>query len=81
MSRRDDVFISEVDDGIYDALNKGILRASGDIIGILHSDDLFFDDYVLGRVADILLILMPRLFSVTRFFSRRNNKMVRHYRS
>jgi len=44
--------ISEPDQGIYDALNKGILLASGDVIGFLHSDDLFNDDFVLGRVAD-----------------------------
>lgn len=44
--------ISEPDNGIYDAINKGILRASGDIIGLMHSDDFFADDLVLGRVSD-----------------------------
>ena len=34
-------FISEKDDGIYDAMNKGILRANGDIIGIINSDDWY----------------------------------------
>jgi len=41
------VTISEVDSGIYDAINKGIKMATGDVIGFLHSDDLFFDDTVL----------------------------------
>lgn len=35
--------ISESDNGLYDALNKGVSYASGDIIGFLHSDDLYFD--------------------------------------
>ena len=37
--------ISELDNGLYDALNKGVKYASGDIIGFLHSDDLFYDCY------------------------------------
>jgi glycosyltransferase len=43
--------ISEPDKGIYDALNKGIARSSGDIIGFVHSDDLLAHDQVLGRIA------------------------------
>ena len=37
-------FISEKDDGIYDAMNKGINQSNGDIIGILNSDDYYFPD-------------------------------------
>ncbi|UWR35733.1 glycosyltransferase (plasmid) [Sulfitobacter sp. W027] len=44
--------VSEPDSGIYDAINKGISRASGDIIGLMHSDDFFADDLVLERVAE-----------------------------
>lgn len=43
--------ISEPDEGIYDALNKGILLADGDIVGVLHSDDFFADEQVLADVA------------------------------
>lgn len=45
------VLISEPDRGIYDALNKGIAQASGDVIGFLHADDLYADPEVLARIA------------------------------
>jgi len=45
--------VSEPDDGIYDALNKGILHASGEVIGFLHSDDVFYSKNVLKNVAAI----------------------------
>ena len=44
-------FISEKDNGIYDALNKGIAAATGDIIGILHSDDFYTSNTAIEHVA------------------------------
>ena len=46
-----DVFISEPDKGIYDAMNKGIQFASGEVIGILNSDDVYTSETVLSKVA------------------------------
>jgi glycosyltransferase involved in cell wall biosynthesis len=45
--------ISERDGGMYDALNKGIRIASGDIVGILHSDDVFENDTTLFSIAEV----------------------------
>jgi glycosyltransferase involved in cell wall biosynthesis len=44
-------FISEKDEGIYHALNKGIALASGDVIGFLHSDDFYIHNNVIEQVA------------------------------
>ncbi|MEE4213096.1 MAG: glycosyltransferase family 2 protein [Parvularcula sp.] len=46
------IIISEKDDGIYDAINRGIARATGDVIGLMHSDDLFSHNDVLEKIAD-----------------------------
>ena len=45
-------FVSEPDEGIYDAMNKGIKMAKGDVVGILNSDDFFTSDDVIARVAE-----------------------------
>ncbi len=45
--------ISESDKGIYDAMNKGINMATGDIIGILNSDDVFFSNQVISDIVKV----------------------------
>lgn len=45
-------FISEKDKGLYEALNKGLLIATGELIGIMHSDDEFYDNTVVSQIAE-----------------------------
>lgn len=50
-----DYFVSEKDKGLYDAINKGIQRATGEVIGILNADDLFAHPDVLASVASAFI--------------------------
>jgi glycosyltransferase involved in cell wall biosynthesis len=47
-----DHWISEPDSGIYDAMNKGIALATGDVVGILNSDDFYYDNSILTKVVE-----------------------------
>lgn len=48
-------FVSEPDKGIYDAMNKGIALATGDVMGTLNADDFYMNDDVLVEVAKVFL--------------------------
>jgi len=74
---------SEPDDGIYDAINKGIKRASGDVIGLMHSDDFFAHDRVLEHIADIFKNgEIDGVYGDLDYVSAENTrKVIRHWRS
>jgi len=77
------IFKSERDKGIYDALNKGIRLATGDVVGFLHADDLYASDDVLAKVA--AAFEDPSVCAVygdLQYVSQNNTaKVVRHWQS
>src|SRR3954471_15815789 len=75
--------ISEKDEGIYDAMNKGIQHASGDIIGILNSDDVYADNDVLNTVADTFETTnTDTIYGDLQYVHSKNiNRVLRHWKS
>lgn len=84
------VLISEPDKGIYDAMNKGLAQATGDVIGILNADDFYTDHTVLTSVAkaletsgadcligDLIFVAPDDLDKVKRFYSSANFELKR----
>lgn len=76
-------WVSEKDQGIYDAMNKGIKMASGDVVGILNSDDYFTSDDILQTVADAFKCQeMDAIYGDIHFIRDGNpQKCVRYYSS
>ena len=75
--------ISEPDKGIYDAMNKGIKLASGDVIGTLNADDFYIDDLVLSEVAKVFEDeSVGACFADLVYVSQNDtNKIVRYWKS
>ncbi|NKC17462.1 glycosyltransferase [Pseudoalteromonas sp. S4498] len=78
--------VSEPDKGIYDAMNKGIKKSTGDIVGILNSDDFYESEDVVSKIVccfdseidvvhgDLIFVKSDNLEKVTRFYSLPNFK-------
>lgn len=82
-SRRISRMVSEPDLGVYDAMNKGLMLASGDVIGFLNADDVYAGPAVLSRVMTVMEAegLDALLGDVEFFRSEHPARTVRRYRS
>lgn len=76
-------FISEPDKGIYDAMNKGLKLASGDIVGMLNSDDIYMDENVIKNVVDkIMKDKVDSCYGDLVYVDREDtNKIIRYWKS
>lgn len=75
--------ISEPDNGIYDALNKGIRLASGNIVGFLHADDIYANDKVIDKVAYVFMKnSIDSCYGDLQYVKKDNiNRVIRHWKS
>lgn len=76
-------FVSESDSGIYDAMNKGLNLATGDVVGILNSDDFYISNDVILRVVDVFKEHQVESMFADLVYVRPENleKVVRYYDS
>ncbi|MFT3932746.1 MAG: glycosyltransferase family 2 protein [Chitinophagaceae bacterium] len=75
--------VCEPDNGLYDAMNKGLQMATGDIIGILNSDDIYADANVLDKVAAAFVDTnIDCLYGDLQYVHAHNmQKVLRHWRA
>ena len=76
-------WLSEKDNGIYNAMNKGIKMASGNIIGILNSDDFFTSPFILSTISDSFEMSdLDAVYGDVHFVHPKNlSKTIRYYSS
>lgn len=67
------ILVSEPDNGMYDAINKGLKLATGDIIGLLHSDDELFESNTLEKIAHAFEQEKPGLLFANGLFVNAEN--------
>ncbi|MCQ2974686.1 MAG: glycosyltransferase [Bacteroidales bacterium] len=75
--------ISEPDNGIYDAINKGIQHSTGDIIAILHADDIFASKNVVSQMVKTITENNTDSVYADLLYVNKNdsNKIIRHWKS
>ncbi len=75
-------YMHEADGGVYDALNKGIRMASGEVIGMIHADDVFSDDEVVENVVKVMAgnDELDMVYGDIHYVSKNDdNKVLRYY--
>jgi glycosyltransferase involved in cell wall biosynthesis len=72
-------YISEPDQGIYDAMNKGLALCTGDVVGILNSDDVYKNTAVLSTIATHFTNDIDCLSTDVEIFSENPQNVVRYY--
>jgi len=72
-------FISEPDSGIYDAMNKGLALATGDIVGILNSDDIYKKPDVLERIVALFQNDQECICTDVEIFENSPENVIRYY--
>jgi glycosyltransferase involved in cell wall biosynthesis len=76
-------FISEKDEGLYYAINKGIQLSTGDIIGIIHADDFYINNSVIAKVAETFQAHQAEAVYADLYYVDKDNtdKIIRTWRS
>lgn len=76
-------FVSEKDNGLYDAINKGITLATGDVIGILNADDMLVSTDVMDQVANAFISHPEKqaIYGNLDYINPTEGKVVREWRS
>jgi glycosyltransferase involved in cell wall biosynthesis len=77
------VFVSEVDKGIYDAINKGIKKSTGSVVSILHSDDIFYESETTQKIMSYFNsdLKLDCLIGSTMIKKNNSKKIIRSYKA
>lgn len=75
-------FISEADNGVYSAINKGIRISTGDVIGLLHGNDTFSSPNIIKQVVDYFISTnAPFIYGDIKYTPVNSSKVIRYYSS
>jgi len=74
--------VSEPDQGIYDAMNKGLAQATGEVVGFLNSDDFYADETVLAKIANAFEDpTVEACYADLVYVTQDNSRVVRYWKS